>query len=135
MLFTSHKDNILVGLVLVLLYNCCMKNAHATSMQKRKTRNDRNHVIYCITNVQTGDQYVGLTIASGNVRNRLKVRMQKHLQRARVENKNWALCVALRTYGAEAFTYGILEIVRGKALAHKVEREYINTYQPTLNTF
>lgn len=103
--------------------------------KKRKTRNDRNHALYVITNNVTGEQYVGLTIASGNVRNRLKVRMQKHLQRARVENKQWALCIALRTYGPEAFTYGVLEIVRGKAAAHTLEREYINAYQPALNTF
>lgn len=104
-------------------------------VQKRKARSDRNHALYVITNVVTGEQYVGLTIASGNLRNRLKVRMQKHLQRARVENKQWALCIALRTYGPEAFTYGVLEVVRGKAAAHVREREYINNYQPALNTF
>ena len=103
--------------------------------KKRKTRSDRLHALYVITNTITGEQYVGLTIASGNVKKRLHVRMQKHAQRARVENKQWALCISLRTYGPEAFTYGLLEIVRGKLAAHARERELINEFNPALNTF
>jgi hypothetical protein len=31
----------------------------------RKKRSDRNHVIYLITNVLTGHQYIGITAATG----------------------------------------------------------------------
>lgn len=103
-------------------------------MQKRKARSDKNHAIYVITNIVTGEQYVGLTVASGNVKNRLKVRMQKHAERARNENKPWALCESLRTYGPESFTYGLLEIVRGKTAAHNRELELIRQHNPALNT-
>lgn len=103
----------------------------------RKRRSDRRHLIYVIQNTVTGDQYIGLTGLgkSGSVKKTLKRRMQKHLQRAKVENKNWALCKALREYGAESFTYGLLEVVRGKAPAHIRELELIKQYNPTLNTF
>lgn len=106
-------------------------------MTKRKKRSDRNHVIYCITNVVTGEQYVGLTavVFNGNIKRTLIRRMQKHLQRAKAEDKNWGLCESLRTYGAENFEYGVLDIVRGKAQAHAAETNIINQYNPQLNTF
>ena len=100
----------------------------------RKARNDRNHVIYCITNKVTGEQYVGLTVCGQQVKKALRVRMQKHAERARNENKQWGLCQALREFGAEAFEYGVLEFVRGRKAAHEREREIINTNRPALNT-
>jgi len=103
-------------------------------MMKRKTRSDRNHAIYVITNVVTTEQYVGVTVCSGNVKKALKVRIQKHVRRALTENKDWALCENIRNYGVEAFTYGLVETVRGKADAHARERELTRQFAPTLNT-
>lgn len=103
-------------------------------MTKRKTRSDRNHAIYVITNVVTKQQYIGVTVCSGNVRKALKVRMQKHIRRALTESKRWALCTSIRKYGVESFEYGILEMVRGKRDAHVRERELTATYVPELNT-
>lgn len=103
-------------------------------MMKRKTRSDRNHVIYQITNEVTGDFYVGVTVASGSVAKCLKVRVQKHVRRALTENKDWALCVAIREHGPENFTYHVLEKVRGKREAHGRERELTRELQPALNT-
>ena len=103
----------------------------------RKRRTDRNQVIYYIQDVVTLEYYIGLTAMEfgGNVRKTLNRRMQKHMQRALAENKNWGLSVALRTRGAERFVYGPVEIVRGKRPAHAHETELINTLQPSLNTF
>lgn len=104
-------------------------------MTKRKARQDRKHAIYAITNVLTGEQYVGITVCANQVAKALKVRMQKHAQRARVEQKTWPLCQSLRTYGAEAFTYGLLEIVRGRKPAHARERALIAEFAPQLNQY
>jgi hypothetical protein len=41
------------------------------------------------------------------------VRMQKHMQRALTENKDWGLSHALRSHGAKRFVFGVIEIVRG----------------------
>lgn len=103
----------------------------------RKRRTDRNQVIYFIQDVVTLEYYIGLTAMEfgGNVRKTLNRRMQKHMQRALAENKNWGLSVALRERGAERFVYGPVEIVRGKRPAHARETELINTLQPALNTF
>ncbi len=103
----------------------------------RKRRSDRNQVIYYIQDVVTLEYYIGLTAVSfkGNVRKTLNRRMQKHMQRAMTENKNWGLSRALRERGAERFVYGPVEIVRGKKAAHEVETNLINTLQPQLNTF
>lgn len=101
----------------------------------RKRRNDCNHAVYVITNTVTQDQYIGITVCSGNVRQSLKVRMQKHLRRALTESKGWALCSSLREHGAEAHTYGLVEVVRGRLAAHARERELIRTHNPVLNTF
>ncbi len=103
-------------------------------MMKRKTRSDRNHAIYVITNVNTQEQYIGVTVCSGNLRKALKVRIQKHVRRAVTENKDWALCRSIREHGVEAFTYGLVETVRGKAEAHARERELTRELQPALNT-
>jgi hypothetical protein len=78
---------------------------------------------------------VGITVASGNVRAALRVRMQKHLRRALTESKDWALCRSLREHGAEVHVYGVLEIVRGRLAAHARERELIRVHNPILNTF
>ena len=104
---------------------------------QRKRRSDRNQVIYFIQDNVTLEYYIGLTALSfkGNVRKTLNRRMQKHMQRALAENKDWGLSRALRERGAERFVYGVIEVVRGKRPAHARETELINTLQPALNTF
>lgn len=104
-------------------------------MTMRKRRSDRNHVIYVIENILTGEQYIGLTVVSGGVRKSVKVRFQKHVSRAKQETKPWALCEAIRFWGAECFDARALTTVRGRKLAHVAERDLINTYSPSLNTF
>jgi hypothetical protein len=106
-------------------------------IQQRKRRCDTNQVIYVITNQVTGQQYVGITRLSfnGSVRKTLNRRMQKHLQRALTENKNWGLSRSLREYGPESHNYGMLSVVRGKKQAHAIETILIKEYQPQLNTF
>ena len=102
----------------------------------RKKRSDRNHVIYQVTCVDTGDTYIGLTVAQGQAYLRsVKVRWQKHVSRAKCENKDWKFCKALRKLAECEWNYEILDIVRGRKNAHQTEREYIAEYEPSLNTF
>jgi hypothetical protein len=103
----------------------------------RKRRTDRNQVIYYIQDKVTLEYYIGLTALSfnGSVFKTLRRRMQKHMQRALAENKDWGLSRALREKGAERFVFGVVEVVRGKRPAHARETELINTLQPALNTF
>jgi len=115
-----------------LVYNSSMNSKNV-----RKRRTDRNQVIYYIQDVETLEYYIGLTALSfrGNVFRTLRRRMQKHMQRAMTENKNWGLSRALRERGTDRFVFGTLEVVRGKRPAHARETELINTMQPALNTF
>jgi hypothetical protein len=103
----------------------------------RKRRSDRNHVIYMIENTITKELYVGLTVLSfrGNAQRTVDRRIQKHVQRAYAENKSWALCESFRSYEPENHLYWVHEIVRGKAQAHKVETQLIDSIKPQLNTF
>lgn len=102
----------------------------------RKKRSDRNHVLYRVTCVDTGDTYIGLTVANGQAYVRsVKVRWQKHVSRAKCENKNWNMCRALRKLIDCTWTYEVLEIVRGRKPAHQRERELIAEFEPSLNTF
>jgi hypothetical protein len=98
----------------------------------RRKRSDRNHVLYQLT---IGDQtYIGLTVAIGQAYLRsVKVRVQKHMSRAKKETKDWAICEALRE--SEVVQYEVLEVVRGRKAAHSRERELIAEYEPSLNTF
>lgn len=104
---------------------------------KRKRRTDRNHVLYYIEHVTTGNFYIGIAAVNfkGNVMRTLHRRMQKHVQRAFTENKSWGLCKALRTHGPDKFGYGVLDVIRGKKDAHAMETLLINLWQPKLNTF
>jgi hypothetical protein len=101
----------------------------------RKKRSDRNHVIYRME-MDTGDSYVGLTVAQGAAFLRsVKVRVQKHMSRARKEDKAWNLYSFLRDNENVSITYEVLEVVRGRKPAHQRERELISELNPTLNTF
>ena len=100
-----------------------------------KKRSDRNHVIYRME-MDTGDSYIGLTVAQGSAFLRsVKVRVQKHMSRARKEDKNWNLYSFLRENENTSITYEVLEVVRGRKPAHQRERELISEFNPTLNTF
>lgn len=102
----------------------------------RKKRSDRNHVLYKITCVDTGDTYVGLTVAQGQAYLRsVKVRWQKHVSRAKRENKAWELYRFLRENMDANFEYEVVEVVRGRKPAHQRERELISEINPSLNTF
>lgn len=101
----------------------------------RKRRSDCNHAVYCLENAVTGEQYIGITVASGSVSKALKVRVQKHIRRAVTENKDWALCESIREHGAENFVYFLVEVIRGRKNAHTRERELIRELNPALNTF
>jgi hypothetical protein len=105
-------------------------------MTKRKRRSDSTHFIYMIWNTVTQEQYIGITVKNpGGVKKTLRRRIQKHVQRALAENKEWGLSSAIREHGSESFRYGLLETVRGRLNAHSRERELINIYNPALNTF
>jgi glutaredoxin-related protein len=103
-------------------------------MMKRKRRQDTKHAVYMLVNTNTNEAYVGITVCGNNVKNALKVRMQKHVRRAVTENKDWALCKSIRAHGAEAFVVLLVDIVRGRKPAHAYEREIINGDVPALNS-
>ena len=105
-------------------------------MMNRKKRSDRNHVLYRVICQDTGDSYIGLTVAQGQAFVRsVKVRWQKHVSRAIREDKDWSMCQFIRDNASASFTYEVLEIVRGRKSAHQRERELITDLEPTLNTF
>ena len=102
----------------------------------RKKRSDRNHVVYRVELTDTGDSYIGVTVAQGAAYLKsVKVRVQKHFSRAKKEDKSWAFCEAIRAYPDGDWRYEVLEVVRGRKPAHQRERELIATYEPSLNTF
>jgi hypothetical protein len=112
-----------------MVYNVLMMT------RTRKRRQDTTHLIYVIDNTITGEQYVGITVKNvGGVRKTLKRRIQKHCQRALTESHGWTLCESIRQHGPDAFRYGLLETIRGRAAAHARERQLIREYQPALNT-
>jgi hypothetical protein len=101
----------------------------------RKKRSDRNYVLYNVSCETTGDFYIGLTVATGRAFLRsVKVRVQKHLSRARREDKDWNLYAFLRQ-NESAIQYEVIEVIRGRKPAYQRERELINELNPTLNTF
>ena len=100
----------------------------------KKKRSDRNYVLYRLE--MADESYIGLTVANGRAFLRsVKVRVQKHLSRARREDKDWSLYTFLRSNEDVQVTYEVLEVVRGRKPAYQRERELIKELEPTLNTF
>ena len=101
-----------------------------------RRRNDRNYVLYGIHSPATGDSYIGVTVATGRAFLRsVKVRVQKHLSRAKCEAKDWAFCEFIRENPEVELQYQVIEVVRGRKAAYQRERELIYQFEPTLNTF
>lgn len=103
--------------------------------QKRKVRNDRNHIGYLITNVVTGERYIGITVINGTANKSMKIRFQKHVRRAVTENRAWTFCKSIRKHGADNFVMEQIFKVRGRLAAHKMERDHIVSYKPELNQY
>jgi hypothetical protein len=109
----------------------------STSTTVRKKRSDRNHVIYLLTNVFSGKQYIGITVAKGRAfKWSAYNRFCKHISRARLENKDWPLYKDMSKYRDEeliAYHIEVMQVVRGKAEAHEIETKLINKHKPKLN--
>lgn len=90
----------------------------------RKRRSDRNHVIYLLTCDVTQERYIGITVATGRAYKRsMNSRFKAHIRNAIKYNKDTLLYGAIREHGMEAFTKEVLEVIRGKAEAHRRELE------------
>jgi len=105
-----------------------------TKNTPRKKRADRNHIIYEL--IVNGLNYIGVTAKTeATVHKSVRARAAKHFYRAKRENKDWSLCVALRELNDKSeIEIRVHEIIRGKAAAHKREVELRRLLQPALNT-
>ena len=99
-----------------------------------KKRTDRNHIIYEL--IVNGLNYIGVTAKTETtVMKSVRARAAKHFYRAKREDKDWSLCVALRELSDKSeIEIRVHEIIRGKAAAHKREVELRRLLQPALNT-
>jgi hypothetical protein len=100
----------------------------------RKKRSDRTHIVYML--VVNGLRYIGVTAKTeSTVLKSVRARAAKHFYRAKTETKDWALCGALRTLNSkEEIEIRVVELLRGKAVAHKREVEIRRELRPELNT-
>ena len=109
-------------------------STNSTVKTARKRRVDRNHIIYELR--VNGGNYIGVTAKTDStVLKSVRARAAKHYYRAKKENKNWSLCIALRELSSkDEIEILVHEIVRGKAEAHKREVQLRRQINPTLNT-
>ena len=114
--------------------NTMSTNSNSTVKTARKRRVDRNHIIYELR--VNGGNYIGVTAKTeSTVLKSVRARAAKHYYRAKKENKNWSLCIALRELTSkDEIEILVHEIVRGKAEAHKREVQLRRQINPTLNT-
>ena len=110
------------------------KTENAVQKATRKKRSDRTHIIYML--VVNGLRYVGVTAKTETtVLKSVRARAAKHFYRAKTETKDWALCSALRELQSkEQIEIRVVELLRGKAVAHKREVELRRELRPELNT-
>ena len=100
----------------------------------RKKRTDRTHVVYELT--VNGLTYVGVTAKTESTALKsAKTRAAKHFYRAKTENKDWLLCVALRELNDKSeIIVRVLGTARGKRAGHDLEVAIRRELQPALNT-
>ena len=100
----------------------------------RKKRTDRTHIIYELR--VNGASYIGVTAKTETTINKsVLARAAKHFYRAKRETKDWLLCRALRELADKSEIEVLVhETLRGKAPAHRRERELIREHNPILNT-
>jgi hypothetical protein len=105
-------------------------------MSGRKKRTDRNHCVYVIECLITGERYIGITAAKDRAfKASILERFGKHVSRSKCEpDKKYALYESMRAYGPENFQINLICVVRGKEAAHKLECEEIHTGKYALNT-
>lgn len=101
--------------------------------KKRKRRSDRNHAIYRI--VVGAEFYIGVTVIENGAIASIKRRLVKHWRRRKDPvRKHWLIYKAFNKIEQHEATIELIEVVRGKAKAHKRERELIKRKKPTLNS-
>ena len=117
-----------------ILDDWCYNSNMNLEKPTRKKRVDRTHIIYELR--VNGLSYIGVTAKTESTINKSVLsRAAKHYYRAQKEAKNWALCNALRSVASKNDIEVLVhETLRGKALAHKRERELIKQFNPELNT-
>ncbi len=107
-----------------------------STLKKRKRRSDRNHIVYVITNKVTKEKYVGIAACIDRAgMETLAARWCRHVGRAKLQSKSWALCESIRRHGPESFKTEITCFIRGKAAAHKYETTLRKSGRFALNTF
>ena len=102
----------------------------------RTKRRDRNHIVYRLDLVTTGDFYIGISGMVGRAKLKtLRIRFGRHLSKAFNEDHDWTLHRFLRKYpDPKDWKKTVLMVVRGRPAALAIERKLIKSKRPTLNT-
>lgn len=112
-----------------------VKNAEISSVKRSKKRSDRKHLVYEIEPVK-GLKYVGVTgMQKQAVKKTMKTRFSKHVDS--VKNNPTSMFhkfISKSGIDVDKIKPKILDIARGKATAHELEREYIKSGNYLLNT-
>lgn len=103
----------------------------ASRMQKYneawlKRHGNPNGFIYLITNVVTGDTYVGSTTSP------IKKRWYQHISAAR-SGKTTAVATNIREWGEECFEIKVIHDCLPGEDKRELENYYLDEYAPTLN--
>jgi hypothetical protein len=115
---------------------CILKKV---SNMRKKTRKDSKHLIYEIVNTISGRSYIGITSLSQFYHTKSKRyaalrRFQKHYSKAMRTKLDWELYRDMREYGKDVYDVFIVDVVKGKALAHQIETELLKEFEYELNS-
>ena len=100
-------------------------------MKKRTPyRSNRNVVIYQVTLKQSGQRYIGKTVAIKRAfKKSMKERFKGHVDHA-TKGRSCTMAEAIRRLGEESFSLELLEVVRGREAATQREKQLIKTLDP-----
>lgn len=101
-------------------------------MKKRTPyRSNRNVVIYQLTLKQSGQRYIGKTVANKRAfKQSMKDRFKGHVDAA-LKGRSCTMAEAIRRFGEESFSLELLEVVRGREAAKEREKQFIKNLDPS----
>ena len=106
-----------------------------TTKRKSRPRADRRHVVYRRVYPPTGVSYIGITAVIDRSPDRsVRKRWTQHLWHARVGGREGPLADLIRVCGDDPWLVQVVEVVKGKAVAHDLEMRLIRDESPSLNT-
>lgn len=109
------------------------KSVVVRAKPKAASTSDQDHVIYRLTCKDTGETFIGITVADGNPKKAVDAAFSRLVHKATVEKKGWPVTKSIRKHNEPSeWKKEVLRVVGSKEEAHVVKRVLVQKQHPEL---